>query len=407
MIILKTKRHHYAKFFRDLYVFRGFKYNQLIINEDVVHVFLKRTRKTVTCPKCGKRNKLSGEQYKRTLRDLDLANKKCFITYFEEKLNCKCGFRGYERLNFVRPYSHCTIRFEQSVYKLCEKMTIKDASEIADLNWKTVKDIDIFYISQQLEKIENLQPIRIGIDEIAYEKGHKYLTTIRDLDLNSVIWVGLNRKKETLDEFFNEIGEEKQSFIKLIVVDMWDPYIASIREHCPQCNIVFDKFHIVKKANEAVDEIRKQEFAQASDQERKDMKHKRFIMLKRNKNLTDKQRESLYHLMKNNEKLYKSYLLKEQLSDIFDEINLLTAMKRLYEWIMNVIDSNITPFKKLIKMIFRYFYGIRNYFLYRVTNAGSEGFNTKINVVKRRAYGFWDMKYFIMKIFQTCGVMRL
>ena len=81
--------------------------------------------------------------------------------------------------------------------------------------------------------------------EIAYEKGHKYLTIIRDLDLNSVIWVGLNRKKETLDEFFSQIGEEKQSSIQVIVSDMWDPYLASIQEYCPQCDIVFDKFHIV------------------------------------------------------------------------------------------------------------------------------------------------------------------
>jgi transposase len=403
----KPKRHKYSKLFRDLYVFLEFLFNEIIIKDDVVHIFLKRKRKRVKCPHCKKRNRYYGESYKRTVRDLDLGNKLCFITFFEAKLFCKCGFRGYESVDFARRYSHCTIRYEDYVYKLCEKMTISDVSDIVGLNWKTVKRIDVHYIKQRLEKIENINPKRIGIDEIAYEKGHKYLTIIRDLDLNSVIWVGLNRKKITLDDFFLAIGDKKRVEIDVIVCDMWDPYISSIHDNCPQCDLVFDKFHVVKKVNEALDQVRKQEFAKASDEERKKMKHKRFFILKRSKNLTDDQKESLFELIGNNITLYKAYLLKEQLSDIFDETDIEIAEYRLEKWIENVNESNIPSFLKVVKTIKRYNYGIRNYFIHRVTNAGSEGFNTKINIVKRRAYGFWDLEYFIMKIFQTCGVMRL
>jgi len=286
-------------------------------------------------------------------------------------------------------------------------MTIKDTAEITGLNWKTVKNIDIHYIRQRLEGIENLNPRRLGVDEIAYEKGHKYLTIIRDLDLNSVIWIGLNRRKETMNTFFEKIGPDKWRFIETIVMDMWDPYIASVLEYCPQSDIVFDKFHIVKKANEALDTIRKQEFANASIQEKKNMKHKRFIILRRGKTLSEKQNESLNNLLSNNETLYKAYLLKEQLSDIFDECDYETALNRLRKWVTNVIESKINSFLKLVRTIEKYFYGIRNYFIHRITNAGSEGFNNKINIVKRKAYGFWDLEYFMLKIYQTCGVMRL
>ncbi|MDG6219703.1 MAG: ISL3 family transposase, partial [Candidatus Thermoplasmatota archaeon] len=275
------------------------------------------------------------------------------------------------------------------------------------LDWKTVKDIDTYYIRKGLIGLKDLTPRRIGVDEVAYEKGHKYLTVVRDLDLNRVIWIGKERKKETFDVFFTELGIEKQRLITVVVLDMWDPYIASIKEHCPYADIVFDKFHIIKKINEAVDTVRKTEFSKANDEERIQMKRKRFIILKRKKNLTEKQHEKLQELMKNNEQLYKAYLLKEQISDIFDEDDYDTAMKRLYHWIQNVERSEIQPFKKVLKTMGQYSYGIHNYFNYHITNAGSEGFNTKINIIRRKAYGFWDLDYFMLKIFQSCGVMKL
>lgn len=404
---MKRKRYNYSKLFRDIYKFRGFTYNEIIIKDDVVFIFLIRTRKTATCRNCGRRNPIGLESYKRTIRDLDLGTKKCYITFFEEKLKCVCGSRGFEEIDFVRPYSRCTIRFEEYIYLLCEKMTIKDVSEIVHLNWKTVKDIDKHYIEKQMEKLKNLNPRRIGVDEIAYEKGHKYLTIVRDLDLNAVIWVGRKRKKDTLDQFFDEIGIEKSSKIKLVVLDMWDPYIASIKEHCPRVEFVFDKFHIIKKVNEALDKIRKKEFADATVKEKLNMKRKRFIILKRYRNLSERQLERLDELMKNNENLYKSYLLKEQISDIFDEEDHENALNRLSEWIKNVQESSIEPFEKVVRTLRRYSYGIHNYFKYKVTNVGSEGINTKINVVRRKAYGFWDLDYFILKIFQACGVMKL
>jgi transposase len=285
-------------------------------------------------------------------------------------------------------------------------MTISDISELTGLNWKTIKEIDIFYTKQRIESLKNIFPTRIGIDEVAYEKGQKYLTVVRDLDLSKVIWVGLDRKEASLDAFFDELGWEKTLRIEVAVLDMWDPYIASLKSHCPHVDIVFDKFHIVKYINDALDEVRRKEFAKASDDDRKDMKRKRFLILMREEDLNDTQRERLDKLMKQNETLYKGYLLKEQISDILEGYDLGEAISRLEKWIQNVMESGVEPLIKCIKTIRHYFYGIANYFRHHVTNAGSEGFNTKINIIRRRAYGYSDLDYFILKIFQACGVMK-
>jgi len=164
------------------------------------------------------------------------------------KLYCNCGYRGFEAIDFTRSHSHCTKRYEEYVVRLSERMTVKDTSRITGLDWKIVKDIDKYYIKKRLIGLNDLTPRRLGIDEIAYEKGHKYMTVVRDLDLNRVIWIGLKRKKETLDSFFISLGKKKQRLITVVVLDMWDPYIASIKEYCPNADMVFDKFHIKKKS---------------------------------------------------------------------------------------------------------------------------------------------------------------
>jgi transposase len=243
-------------------------------------------------------------------------------------------------------------------------MTISDVRMVTGLDWKTVKDIDKYYIKKRLVGLQDITPTRLGVDEVAYEKGHKYLTVVRDLDLNKVIWIGIGRRKETLDDFFTLLGKKKQRLITVVILDMWDPYIASIKEHCSSADIVFDKFHFIKKVNEAVDSIRKQEFAKAKKEERIQMKRKRFIILKRGKNLTEDQQEKLRDIMKNNEELYKAYLLKEQISDIFDEDSYPAAMQRIERWKENVNASELPKFKTVLKTFKRYGYGIKNYFIH-------------------------------------------
>ena len=181
------------------------------------------------------------------------------------------------------------------------------------------------------------------------------------------------------------------------------PYIKAVKEYCSNAQLVFDKFHVVKKVNEALDNVRKKEFAKAKDEERIGMKRKRWIILSKQSNLKTEQKETLIQLMKNNDRLYKAYLLKEQILSIFDDkvSTFERICLRIKAWIENVLSNSLAEFYDVVKTIQNYMYGILNYFRYGMTNAIAEGFNTKINVIKRRAFGFRDVEYFILKIYQS------
>ena len=391
----------YKSAFKDILSFEGFILCGYQKYEDSIEFSFRRTRECGTCPECNKGKRRLIERFQRKVRDLDIGNKKSFLNLEVCRIYCSCGYRGMEKIDFLDKWERHTTRFADLVSMLCKIMSIKDAAGFSKIDWKTAKRIDKEKLQSLVKGLDGINPISIGIDEIAYEKGHKYLTIVRDLD-GGVIWIGLGRKKETLDKFFLELGKEKSSKIKVVVMDMWDPYNASVSENTC-ANIVFDKFHIAKKINEALDNIRKKEFAKADKEERIEMKHKRFLILARKNNLNRKKKEELKALMEQNITLYKAYLLKEQILDIFSECTEENALKRILRWIKNVEKSGLDEFQTAIKIIQRYFYGIINYFRYRITNAGSEGFNTKINIIKRRAYGFRDIEYFMLKILQSCG----
>ena len=384
----------------ELYNFEGFSFRE-ICKEISVIIHMKKKGKTGICPACNKKRRKVIEIRQRKVRDVNFGNEKCYITFDSYRIKCKCGYRSMEKLNFVLPNEMITARFAEHIFHLCEKMSLADVAETAMVDWRTAKRIDKKKLKEKFKDLRNIKPVRIGVDEIAHEKGHKYLTIVRDLDAG-VIWVGEKRKKETLNQFFNELGKKKCKQITVGVIDMWDPYIKSIKDNT-NAEIVFDKFHIAKKVNEAVDNIRKKEFSKASREERINMKHKRFLILYRNRNLNKEQKKNLNELMKQNKKLYKAYLLKEQALSIFDRRQKNTALERLKSWKKNVRKAKIAEFSKLLKTLESYWYGVEGYFRHHVTNGASEGYNNKINIIKRRAYGFKDIEYFKLKILQSCS----
>jgi transposase len=371
--------------------------------EKDILIGLKSRRKTGTCPNCGKRCSKIEHYYGRLIRELDLAEKKCFIRFNQKKIRCKCGYRGLEKLNFVDKSRRVTVRLAQSVANDCEEATLKEVAKRYKLNWKTVKEIDRAYIKTLLPKTEGLNIKRIAIDEIAIMKGHKYFTIIRDYDTGVAIKIIFGRTYKETAKALASLGKDKLKKIAFASLDMWDPYIRAIKEQCPNAKLVFDKFHVVKKVNEALDKVRKNEFAKATKEEKLHMKKKRWIILRRENNLNKVQKESLDRLIQNNEKLYKSYLLKEQILSIFDDkiSTFENICLRIKTWIENILSNDLDEFSDVIKTIQNYMHGILNYFRYGMTNAIAEGFNTKINVIKRRAFGYRDIEYFILKIYQS------
>lgn len=156
---------------RDLLEFRGYKLCFVEGVDETLHVTLSMKRKTGFCPVCGKRTKHIEGTYNRWVRDLDVWNYRCYIRFQEKKIQCKCGYRGVEKLDFTDRYSRCTNRFEEYVFRLCRIMTLLDVSELLGLSWHTVKNIDKKYINKQIMGLACANPTRIGVDEVAYTKG--------------------------------------------------------------------------------------------------------------------------------------------------------------------------------------------------------------------------------------------
>ncbi len=292
-----SKRCKYSMVFRKMYNFRGFKINGMFTIGEELIVVLDHSRKRPVCPRCGRSVKQVEEEHVRVIRDLDVSGLRCYLQYPVCKVNCRCGHRGFEKIDFCREYSRCTIRFEEWVAGFCPHMSIKEVSTVVMLDWKTVKDIDKDCMRRQIIGLSDYQPRVLGVDEVAYAKGHHYLTVVRDLDENRVVWVGVGRKEVTLDLFFAILGLERSMKILAVVMDMWDPYIASVCKNT-RADIVFDKFHIAKKVNECVDSLRRSEFRKAGKEKRVEWKNKRFWVLAREKNLEDDKKEGLRQLLK-------------------------------------------------------------------------------------------------------------
>lgn len=387
---------------KSLFPFQGYKLCVLNCENDLV-IGMENRRKTGNCAKCGSLCHNIEHEYERLIRDLDVSEMKCYLRFKQKKIKCKCGYRGLETLNFVAKYDRVTARLAAKVAKDCEEACLKEVARRYKLDWKTVKEIDREHIKTLLPEISQLIIKRLAIDEIAVMKGHKYFSIIRDYDSGIAVKIVFGRGYDEVKTALLNLGHDALMNINYVSLDMWDPYIKALNECCPNAKLVFDKFHVVKKVNEALDSVRKKEFTDASPQERKKMKHKRWIILHREQNLENEQKETLLKLMKNNDRLYKAYLLKEQILSIFDEKDSTfdKICDRIKCWLENVLSNDLEEFSAVVKTIQNYMYGILNYFRYGMTNAIAEGFNTKINILKRRAFGFRDLEYFTLKIYQS------
>jgi transposase len=149
-------------------------------------------------------------------------------------------------------------------------MNLSEVAKYFKLDWKTVKRIDHAYLSRTFEEQDLSELTIIGIDKRAYRKGHNYLRLVFDLVKGKLIWIGEDRTKGTLDQFFKRLGKEGCKEILAIAMDMWTPYEGSVKEHCPQAKIVYDKFHIISAYSKVIDKVRRQEFHKASEQEKRD-----------------------------------------------------------------------------------------------------------------------------------------
>jgi transposase len=274
-------------------------------------------------------------------------------------------------------------------------MTVQDVSEVFRLSWGTIKNIDKEYLRKHYSKPVLKDVEIIAIDEFAYQKGHKYQTVVYDLIKGRVIYVGQGRAEESLEKFFERLRRSGAT-IRAVAMDMWLPYFNAVIYNIPEAKIIFDRFHIAKLMNQTLDEIRRALYHDETFLNDRDLiKGIRWLLLKNNKNLNDEknERERLEQALQINKPLAQAYYLKEELGELWKQTTKQEADRFLQSWVESVQTTTILALIKFAKTLMAHRSGILNWFDYQISTGPLEGFNNKIKVLKRRAYGYRDMEY--------------
>ncbi len=218
--------------------------------------------------------------------------------------------------------------------------------------------------------------------------------------------MGEGRRYETLKAFFDSLSEKQKQSIEAVAMDTWDPYIKAVKECCPQVLVVFDQFQMVKAFGRVIDQVRRQEYHKATQERKEVIKGSKYLLLKNKEHLLPEEALRLQRLLELNHNLSLTYILKDMLKKLGDEIDPAQAQKALDEWCRVAQESHLKPVMAFAKMLKRYDYGILNHCLYPIHTSILEGINNEIKVIKRKVYGFHDIEYFsfiIQDSFARCN----
>ena len=323
---------------------------------------------------------------------------------------CKsCGKVKTERLEFLADNQFYTKRFAHYVGRRCRQATIKDIAQELRLDWDTVKTLEKQYMREQLARAGTPGPKAIGIDEISIRKGHTYRIVVSDLIRRRPIWFGgEDRSEASMAQFYDMLGEKKTKVIRLAVMDMWKPFRNVTAARAPQAATLFDKFHIMRHLGEALDKVRKAEYARLSGKDRGYIKGQKYTLLSHRENLSLEGKKALKALLAANKRLNTAYLLKESFGQLWDYEREGWARRFFENWRDSLKWQRLEPYEKFAAMIDRHWDGIAAYCKpeNKVSLGFVEGLNNKIRVLQRRAYGLRDEEYLRLKIL-TCMLPAL
>lgn len=332
-----------------------------------------------------------------------------FLLVQIRRVSCpSCQVVKRESLEWLASNPRYTKRFVRAVGRRCRESTIKDVAADFSLDWDTVKELEKEYMQDQLKKVGHPVPRKLGVDEISVEKGHRYRVVVSDLERRRAIWFGgKGKSKADLDLFFLENGKKRNGKIKLVAMDMSQAFQNSTKEHVPDAVLLFDKFHVMQKLCDALDEVRKLEYQRLTGNDRVFMKGQKYVLLRNRENLDYKGRKSLALLLKANRRLQTAYLLKESFDQFWTYRSPVWARKFFERWKESLKWQRLKPFEEFAAMVDRHWDGIVAHLTIEDIPLGFvEGLNNKIRVFQRRAYGLRDEEYLRLKVL-TCMLPKL
>jgi transposase len=379
----------------------GYRYCGQRFEEGQVIFRIEKPRERLRCACCGSDNVWSQGGVERTFRTVPIGARPVLLQFKVPRVLCfVCGTVRQIKLGFADPRKHYTRAFERYVLELSRHMTILDVAEHLQVSWDTVKDIQARSLQKRFGKPKLRRLKQIAIDEIAIGKGHRYVTVVLNLLSGAVVFVGDGKGVEALAPFWPRLRRARAK-IKAVATDLGRAYIRAVRDHLPRAVHVFDHFHVVKLFNEKLSALRRELYHElTSDQDRRLLKGTRWLLLKNPENLDDDrdERSRLEEALRLNQPLATAYYLKEDLRQIWTQPNKRTARRLLRDWVARARASGIRLLVQFAATLQEHRRGILAYYDYRISTGPLEGTNTKIQLMKRQAYGFRDVAFFKLKI---------
>jgi transposase len=366
----------------------------------------KRGNRKIECSGCGRRFSSCYDVTERAVRDLPWSS--FTATVFIEIYRVRCPDCGVKRetvllLPSKAPFSK---RFEDAVGLACEMASARQVARQFGLAPSTVRAIDLRYLERWNATRRKAALRQMGVDEIYLGKKQKFLSVVSNLETGEPLWLGKERKKESLDEFFQtELSARQRRGIEAACMDMWKPYRLSIEQWAPNCRIIYDKFHILQHANAAVDETRRAEFFRKGGRMRGVVKGKRWLLLSRWVNLDTGKKRQLNTMFALNRRVMKAYLLKESLDRLWTYHYEGAMLRYLNSWMDQLRWQRLKPFEKLARLLLDHLDGILNYCRTKVPMGVVEAVNGNIKSLLRRGRGYKNLNYLLLKA-QRMAVTR-
>jgi transposase len=362
--------------------------------EVVVRARLRR-RDVGRCGVCGRRSPgYDRGEGRRRWRALDLGATRAFVEAEAPRVECREHGVVVARVPWARHDCGFTRAFEEQVAWLATQCSKRAICELMRVSWYTVgRIIERVVADEQVRRGDPLRALRrIGIDELSYRVGQRYITLVVDHDSGRLVWAADGRDRQTVERFFAALGAERTAQLELVSSDMGEWITRVVGERCPQATLCLDPFHVVALATEALDAVRRDvwnDARRAGDASgARWLKGARWALWKRPERLTERQRAKLASIAVANRRLYRAYLLKEQLRVVFQERDPDAAIALLDAWLAWARRCRLPSFVKLAKTISVQRAGIVATLTHRLSNARIEATNTSLRLVCRRAYGF-------------------
>jgi transposase len=367
-----------------------------------------RANSKALCSGCGEPGPTYDHLRERLFEFVPLWQVIVFFVYARRRVDCSsCGVT-VELLPWAQGKCQLTNTYRWFLAAWAKRLSWKEVAEVFDTSWQNVCRSVEMAVEWGLSHRDLVGIVAIGIDEIQWRLGHHYLTLVYQIDEGSkrLLWIGLERTKESLEGFFNYLGTDATRALKFICSDMWQPYLDVIAQRAGAAVHILDRFHIMSRMNKAIDEVRAGEARRlVADGHKPVLKHSRWCLLKRPENLTAKQTVKMAELLKYNLRSVRAYLHREDFQRFWTYMRPWTARRFLREWCTRVMRSRLEPMKKIARSLRAHEPLILNWFRARGTISSGvvEGFNNKAKLAMRRSYGFRSSRIIQLALYHNLG----